>query len=248
MSVDNDCSPEIAAMIGASTALAISDIPWNGPIGGVFMGLVDGKLVVNPTEAEQKVSDLQLTVAASMEKVVMIEAGANEVDDDTMYEAIMMAHREIKDLLGFINAIVDEIGKPKFDYPSCELDHDMFDKIFDFCEKDVMFALDTDDKTVRDARIVPIMDAIKVSAKRTKGYKGKMLGADLLIYGILFVAGLILTLLSQIPILGILFGFANVVVSIVTALFLNLFLGLVQSAFYEEINAKRAMPQIPENV
>ena len=160
MSVDNDCSPEIAAMIGASTALAISDIPWNGPIGGVFMGLVDGKLVVNPTEAEQKVSDLQLTVAASMEKVVMIEAGANEVDDDTMFEAIMMAHREIKDLLGFINAIVDEVGKPKFDYPSCELDHDMFDKIFDFCEKDVMFALDTDDKTVRDARIIPIMDAI----------------------------------------------------------------------------------------
>ena len=160
MSVDNDCSPEIAAMIGASTALAISDIPWNGPIGGVFMGLVDGKLVVNPTAEQQKVSDLQLTVAASMEKVVMIEAGANEVDDDTMYEAIMMAHSEIKDLLGFINAIVDEIGKPKFDYPSCELDHDMFDKIFAFCEKDVMFALDTDDKTVRDARIVPIMDAI----------------------------------------------------------------------------------------
>lgn len=95
---------------------------------------------------------------------------------------------------------------------------------------------------------VPIMDAIKVSAKRTKGYKGKMLGADLLIYGILFVAGLVLTLLSQIPILGILFGFANVVVSIATALFLNLFLGLVQSAFYEEINANRAMPQIPENV
>ena len=95
---------------------------------------------------------------------------------------------------------------------------------------------------------VPIMDAIKVSAKRTKGYKGKMLGADLLIYGILFVAGLVLTLLSQIPILGILFSFANVVVSIATALFLNLFLGLVQSAFYEEINANRAKPQIPENV
>ncbi|MBO5279629.1 MAG: polyribonucleotide nucleotidyltransferase, partial [Clostridia bacterium] len=160
MSVDNDCSPEIAAMIGASVALSISDIPWNGPIGGAFIGLVDGKFVVNPTEAEQKVSDLQLTVAASMEKVVMIEAGANEVDDDTMFEAIMMAHREIKDLLGFINAIVDEIGKPKFAYPSCELDHDMFDKIFDFCEKDVMFALDTDDKTVRDERMIPIMDAI----------------------------------------------------------------------------------------
>ena len=160
MSVDPDCSPEITAMIGASCALSISDIPWNGPIGGVFMGLVDGKLVVNPTEAEQKVSDLQLTVAASMEKVVMIEAGANEVDDDTMFEAIMLAHKEIKDLLEFIGAIVDEIGKPKFAYPSCELDHDMFDKVFDFCEKDVMIALDTDDKNVRDERMVPITDAI----------------------------------------------------------------------------------------
>ncbi len=160
MSVDPDCSPEITAMIGASTALAISDIPWNGPIGGVFMGLVDGKLVVNPTEAEQKKSDLQLTVAASMEKVVMIEAGANEVDDDTMFEAIMKAHEEIKELLGFINAIIDEIGKPKFAYPSCELDHDMFDKVFAFCEKDMMEALDTDDKNIRDEKVVPITDAI----------------------------------------------------------------------------------------
>ena len=160
MSVDPDCSPEITAMIGASTALAISDIPWNGPIGGVFMGLVDGKLVVNPTEAEQKKSDLQLTVAASMEKVVMIEAGANEVDDDTMFEAIMKGHEEIKELLGFINAIIDEIGKPKFAYPSCELDHDMFDKVFAFCEKDMMEALDTDDKNVRDEKVVPITDAI----------------------------------------------------------------------------------------
>ena len=160
MSVDPDCSPEITAMIGASTALAISDIPWNGPIGGVFMGLVDGKLVVNPTEEQQKKSDLQLTVAASMKKVVMIEAGANEVDDDTMYDAIMMAHEEIKELLGFINAIIDEIGKPKFDYPSCELDHDMFDKVFAFCEKDMMEALDTDDKNIRDEKVVPITDAI----------------------------------------------------------------------------------------
>ena len=160
MSVDPDCSPEITAMIGASIALSISDIPWNGPIGGLFMGLVDGKIIVNPTEEQQKKSDLQLTVAASMEKIVMIEAGANEVDDDTMFEAIMTAHREIKDLLGFINAIVDEIGKPKFEYPSCELDHEMFDKIFDFCEKDVMFALDTDDKNIRDERMVPIQDAI----------------------------------------------------------------------------------------
>jgi len=160
LSVDNDCSPEITAMIGASVALSISDIPWNGPIGGVFVGLVDGKIVINPTEAERKVSDLELTVAASEKKVVMIEAGAKEVDDDTMFKAIMKAHDEIKDLIVFINGIVDEIGKPKFAYPSCELDHDMFDKIFAFCEKDLMFALDTDDKTVRDARVAPIYDAI----------------------------------------------------------------------------------------
>ncbi len=160
LSADMDCSPEITAMLGASLALSISDIPWNGPIAGVFMGLVDGKLVVNPTAEERAKSDLELTVAASMEKVVMIEAGANEVDDDTMFEAIMVAHSEIKSLLEFVNGIVDEIGKPKFEYPSCELDHDMFDEVFAFCEKDVMVALDTDDKNVRDERMLPIQDAI----------------------------------------------------------------------------------------
>jgi len=160
MSVDPDCSPEITAMIGASIALSISDIPWNGPIGGALVGLVDGKLVVNPTAEQADKSDLQLTVAASAKKVVMIEAGANQVDDDTMYEAIMLAHREIKDLLVFIDGIIDEIGKPKFEYPSCELDHDMFDEIFAFCESDLMNALDTDDKNVRDERVAPIYDAI----------------------------------------------------------------------------------------
>ena len=160
MSYDPDCSPEITAMIGASIALSISDIPWNGPISGVFMGLVDGKPVVNPTEAQRAVSDLELTVASSMKKVVMIEAGANEVPDDVMFDAIMVAHKENQGILEFINAIVDEIGKEKFEYPSCELDHEMFDKIFDFCEKDVMVALDTDDKTVRDAKMFPIKEAI----------------------------------------------------------------------------------------
>ena len=160
MSVDPDCSPEIAAMIGASTALAISDIPWNGPISGVFVGLVDGKLVINPTEEQRKVSDLELTVASSKTKVVMIEAGANQVPDDVMYDAIMLAHKENQGILEFISSIVDEIGKPKFDYPSCELDHDMFDKIFAYCEEAVMEALDTDDKNVRDAKMQPIMDDI----------------------------------------------------------------------------------------
>ena len=160
MSVDPDCSPEITAMIGASIALSISDIPWNGPIGGVFMGLVDGKPVVNPTFEERQRSDLELTVAASMEKVVMIEAGANEVSDEDMYNAIMIAHEEIKGLVEFINGIVKEIGKPKFEYVSGELDHDMFDEIFAYCEKAVMEALDTDDKNVRDAKMQPIMDDI----------------------------------------------------------------------------------------
>ena len=160
LSVDYDCSPEIAAMIGASIALSISDIPWNGPIGGLFMGMVDGKIVINPTAEQRKVSTLELTVAASEKKVVMIEAGAKEVSDEDMYNAIMLAHEEIKKLIKFINGIVEEIGKPKFAYPSCEFDHDMFDEIFTFCEKEVMFALDTDDKTVRDARMQPIMDKI----------------------------------------------------------------------------------------
>ena len=160
MAVDPDCSHEIAGMIGASIALSISDIPWNGPIGGVFVGMVDGKPVINPTKAQRDESTLELTVAATMEKIVMIEAGAKEVSDDDMYNAIMLAHEEIKGLLGFINGIVAEIGKPKFAYPSCELDHDMFDEVFAFCEKDLMAALDTDDKNVRDARMVPIQDAI----------------------------------------------------------------------------------------
>ena len=160
LSVDNDCAPEVVGMLGASIALSISDIPWNGPIAGVHVGLVDGELVINPTSEQREKSALQLTVAASEKKVVMIEAGANEVDDDTMFDAIMLAHDEAKKLCAFINEIVAEIGKPKFSYPSCELDHDMFDEIFAFCEKDLMFALDTDDKTVRDARMQPIQDAI----------------------------------------------------------------------------------------
>ncbi|MBP5270863.1 MAG: polyribonucleotide nucleotidyltransferase, partial [Clostridia bacterium] len=160
MSYDPDCSPEVAAMLGASIALSISDIPWNGPVASVEVGMVDGKLIVNPTEEQSKKSDLALTVAASSEKVVMIEAGAREVSDEDMYNAIMLGHREIRDLLVFVNAIVDEIGKPKFEFPSGELDHDMFDKVFAFCENDLMNALDTDDKNVRDARMLPIKQAV----------------------------------------------------------------------------------------
>ncbi|MDD4164899.1 MAG: polyribonucleotide nucleotidyltransferase [Eubacteriales bacterium] len=160
MSVDPDCSPEIAAMIGASISLSISDIPWNGPIGGVFVGLVDGEIVINPTSAQREKSTLELTVAATKQKVVMIEAGAKEVEDDIVYDAIIKAHEAIKPLIGFIEKIVSEIGKPKFEYTSCEIDHVMFDRISDMVGEDVKAALDTDDKRIRDERLKPIYDKV----------------------------------------------------------------------------------------
>lgn len=161
LSVDHDCSPEIAAMIGASIALSISDIPWNGPIGGVFMGMTeDGKFIVNPTQKQRETSILELTVAASENKVVMIEAGAKEVSDDDMYNAIMLAHAVIKPLIAFINEIVSEVGKPKFEYPSCEVDHDLFEKIKDEFIDEIKAALDTDDKNIRDERMAPIYEKV----------------------------------------------------------------------------------------
>ena len=160
MSVDPDCSPEIAAMIGASAALAISDIPWNGPIGGVAVGLVDGKIIINPTLDERAKSDLTLTVSATANKVCMIEAGANEVDDDTMFEAIMKGFEVDKTIVEFINNMVAEVGKPKFDYPSMEVDHDMFEAIKDFAIDAVRAAMDTDDKNVRDAALVPVYEDV----------------------------------------------------------------------------------------
>jgi len=160
LSVDLDCSPEITAMIGASIALSISDIPWNGPIGGVFMGLVDGELIVNPTLEQRKHSDLELTVAGSAKKVVMIEAGANQVEDDKMFEAIMTAHEVIKELLVFIDGIIAAEGKPKFEYEHHEVDEELYNKISDFCIDDVRVALDTDDKNVRDDRMKVITDNV----------------------------------------------------------------------------------------
>ncbi len=161
LSVDHDCSPEIAAMVGASIALSISDIPWNGPIGGVFVGLTeeDG-IIMNPNAAQREKSTLELTVAASEKKVVMIEAGAKEVPDDVMFDAIMKAHEEIKKLLVFINEIIAAVGKPKFDYPSCEVDHDLYEKIEEYCIDAVRIALDTDDKNVRDERMAVITENV----------------------------------------------------------------------------------------
>lgn len=178
MSVDPDCSHEIAGMIGASIALSISDIPWNGPIAGVYVGLVDGEIIINPTEAQRLRSDLELTVAGSHKKVVMIEAGAKEVDDDTMFAAIMKAHELIKELCTFIDGIVAEIGKPKFSYEPHHVNEEVYNAIESEYMGDIMTALDTDDKNVRDAG----MEAI--TAKALEKYAGKFESEELAASGI----------------------------------------------------------------
>ena len=181
LAVDPDASPEILGMIGASIAVSISDIPWNGPIGGVSVGLVDGEIVMMPTLEQRAKTDLTLTVASSEHKVVMIEAGANEVPDEKMIEAIMAGHKEITtSLIPFIKDIQAQIGKPKFAFESQEVDHDMFDAISEFAIDRVKFALDTDDKNIREERLAPIVDDIH--AKFDEVYPEKIGMIDECIY------------------------------------------------------------------
>ena len=171
MSVEQDNSPEVAAMLGAAFALEISDIPFGGPVASVNVGLVDGKIVVNPTLAQREKSDLTLTVAASEQKIVMIEAGANEVPEDTMLEAIMAAHEEIKKLCAFIKKAGEEIGKPKFEYESCVVDEVLYNEIKDFALDKIKYAMDTDDKTVRDNRMAVVED--EIAAQFGEKYEGR---------------------------------------------------------------------------
>ena len=152
MSVDHDCSPEICGLIGTSAALAISDIPWNGPVAALKVGLVDGKLVFNPDAEQRKVSDLDVTVVSTGKKVVMIEAGANEVPNDVMFEAIKQAHEENQKQIALINQMVQEIGKPKFDYPHADFNYELFNKITADFMDEAKAAMDTDDKNVREQR------------------------------------------------------------------------------------------------
>ena len=175
LAVDPDCSPEITGMIATSIAISISDIPWNGPIAGISVGLVDDEIVLNPTLEQRQNNHLNLTVAGSMEKIVMIEAGADEVPDDTMLEAILKGHEEIKKMVAFINEIKSEIGKPKFEFQSMELDHDLFEEIEALVGEKVKAALDTDDKTVRDARLQPIIDEIHEKYDEQYPEQGAML-------------------------------------------------------------------------
>ncbi len=160
MSVDPDCSPEIAALVGTSVALSISDIPWDGPISGVSVGLIDGEFIINPTAEQRKLSQMAVTVASTDERIAMIEAGANEVSDEDMFNGIMAGHAENQKIIEFIKGIQKEIGKEKFSYPSNKPDPEMFEEIRDFAIDDVKVALDTDDKTVRDERLKPVYEKV----------------------------------------------------------------------------------------
>lgn len=161
LSVEQDCQPEIAAMIGASAAISISDIPWKGPTAGVAVGYVDGDYVINPDAAQREKSEMYVTVAGTEQKVVMIEAGAKEVPEDIMLGGILRAHEEDRKLVAFIKGIAAQIGKPKFEYPSNEPDHDMFEEIKAFAIDDIRKALDTDDKTEREARLKPVYEKVE---------------------------------------------------------------------------------------
>ena len=160
MSVDPDCSPEITAMIGVSVALSISEIPWDGPISGVSVGLVDGKFVINPTEEQRAVSQMAVTVASTADLVAMIEAGANEVSNDDMFDGIMYAHKVNQQIVEFIKGIQAEVGKQKIDFPSNDPSPEMFEAVKEFAIDDVKVALDTDDKRIRDERLRPIYEAV----------------------------------------------------------------------------------------
>ena len=161
LSVEQDNSPEVAAMIGASAALSISDIPFGGPTAAVNVGLVNGEIVINPTEEQRKISDLNLTVAGTEEKIAMIEAGANEVPNDIMLEAIKKGHEEIKKLCKFIQKMKDEIGKPKFEYKSFAVDPDLYDYIERNYTEDMKDAVQEVDKDTRDNNVSKLTEKIE---------------------------------------------------------------------------------------
>ncbi len=161
LSVDQDCAPEICAMIGSSIALSISDIPFYGPTGSVSVGMVDGEFVINPTAEQRAVSRLNLTVASTKEKVMMIEAGADEVSDEDMFEAIMFGHRQNVEICKFIDGIVAELGKPKHSYEEHVVDHDFYEAIKALITDPRMEeAVFTDLKQVRDERITEITNEV----------------------------------------------------------------------------------------
>ena len=182
MSVDIDNSPEICAMNGASIAISISEMPFAGPVGAVVVGLVDGEFVINPTLEQREKSEMYVTVAGTKKKVVMIEAGANEVSEDVMYDAIVYAHSEIKKICDFIETIVAAVGKEKAPYEAHEVDHDMFDKVYAYSYDKVCAAIDTDDKRIRDERMKVLSD--EVMEYLGEEYEGRDVELDEIFYKI----------------------------------------------------------------
>ncbi|MDO4876784.1 MAG: polyribonucleotide nucleotidyltransferase, partial [Oscillospiraceae bacterium] len=160
MSVDPDCSPEITAMLGTSIAIAISDIPWKGPIGGVVLGLIDGKTIINPTLEQRQESQMYVTLAGTLTKICMVEAGANEVPDDVMLNAIAEGHVVIKEICEFINGIVAEIGKEKFTYESADVPEEVFDAVKEFGWDKMREAVLAVDKSVRDANVAALQEEV----------------------------------------------------------------------------------------
>jgi polyribonucleotide nucleotidyltransferase len=160
MSVDPDCSPEITAMLGTSIAIAISDIPWKGPVGGVVLGLIDGKTIINPTLEQREVSDMYVTLAGTLNKICMVEAGANEVPDDVMLNAIAEGHEEIKKICEFINSIVAEIGKEKFTYESADVPEEIFEAVKEYGWDKMRAAVLSKDKEVRDANVATLQEEV----------------------------------------------------------------------------------------
>ena len=180
MAVDEDCSPEITAMIGTSVALSISDIPWNGPICGSFVGLIGDEIVINPTEAQRKESKLSLTVASTERVVAMIEAGADEVPEDKMYEAILKAHEVNKEIISFIKKITEEIGKEKFSYQSADPSAEMLENVRNYVKGEVEKAIYTNDKQERERNLAPIYT--KVHEKFDEIYEGNEKKLDDCVY------------------------------------------------------------------
>ena len=169
LSVDPDCSPEVAAQIGTSVAISISDIPFNGPTAAVSVGYVDGEIVINPTLAQREKNRLNLTVAGTYEKVSMIEAGADEIPEDIMLEAIMAGHREIQKITEFIKGIVAEIGKPKFTYESFDVAPELYNAIAEFAKDKMYDAVQAVDKEDRDAKLEVLQAEIEEYLKEKYG-------------------------------------------------------------------------------
>ena len=167
MSVEQDNSPEFAAILGTVVALCTSDVPFNRPIGGVILGLVDGEVVINPTTEQRAKSDMYVTLSADREKIVMIEAGANEVPDDVMFDAIKKGHEEIIRIIDFIDGIVKEVGKPKYEYESGAVDQEILSAVYNMAEEEMKIAIQNADKAARDNQVDAVCEKVQEALAET---------------------------------------------------------------------------------